>query len=291
MRLKKSLKIAAWKIASFVSNSCMPLFVQFTRWFPFLRKPVVKTFYDAVAREFNADGDSFKLMNYGYASPNSSDFPIRLDKQDEKEFKFSWRLVYETVKAGRLAGKKVLVVGCGGGGDAYFVKRYMQAKTVIGIDLSPRAIAICQRNGKIDGLSFQVGDAERLTFENERFDAVVNIESSHHYPSLRKFYEEVRRVLRPGGVFLYADFFWDKRHYRDDLLKTGFQILEEEDILENIVLAAEQGYELRREQIAKWAPAHFFNEMLEWSGTEGTHMYRVLKKKAVDYKRFVLVRD
>ncbi len=87
-------------------------------------------------------------MNYGYASEDPSDFPIQLDKQDEQEFRFSWRLVYETVKNGHLAGKDILVVGCGRGGDAYFVKQYMQAKTVTGVDISESGIGLCKKNMK-----------------------------------------------------------------------------------------------------------------------------------------------
>ena len=34
---------------------------------------------------------------------------------------------------------------------------------------------------------------------------VTNIESSHSYPHLDRFFAEVRRVLRPGGVFCYTD--------------------------------------------------------------------------------------
>jgi SAM-dependent methyltransferase len=39
----------------------------------------------------------------------------------------------------------------------------------------------------------------------ESFDAVINVEASHCYPSLPRFLAEVARVLRPGGHFLYAD--------------------------------------------------------------------------------------
>ena len=55
------------------------------------------------------------------------------------------------------------------------------------------------------GLAFEVGDAERMPFPDASFDAVVNVESSHCYPSMPAFLSEVRRVLRPGGHFLYAD--------------------------------------------------------------------------------------
>ena len=50
-----------------------------------------------------------------------------------------------------------------------------------------------------------MGDAEHLPFDDESFDVVTNLESSHTYPDLRAFLGEVRRVLRPGGWFLHTD--------------------------------------------------------------------------------------
>jgi len=284
------LKAIAWKITGFFINCRPAVFVLISNWFPYLRKPFTRAFRNAEAREFNSNG-LIQLMNYGYASEDPSDFPVQLDKRDEQEFIFSWRLVYETVKNGHLAGKDVLVVGCGRGGDAYFVKRYMRAKTVVGIDLSEAGIALCQENYKhIDGLSFQVGDAEHLAFDNQRFDAVVNIESSHHYPSQRQFYREVYRVLKPGGVFLYTDYFWDKNHRRY-LKESGFKISEEKDITQNIILAAEKGYEMRKELLKKVVPERLLNEALDLSGAKGTHTYRRFKEGKLPYERFVLVRE
>ncbi len=242
-----------------------------------------------ILREIIDNDAIFKLMNYGYASPGPDDFPISLENADQGEFRFSWQLVYETVKQGRLAGKEVLVVGCGRGGDAYFVKRYMNAKKVTGIDFSEAAIEICRKNYQLEGLAFQVGDAEPLAFQDWQFDAVVNIESSHCYPSLSKFYREVHRVLKPQGVFLYAAFFWNNR-YKKYLEEVGFNV-SEEDITQNIVLAAERGHDMRKEWIKKVVPERFFNEALEWSGTKGTQMYWRFKKGRLPYKRFVLVRD
>ncbi|QDU31359.1 Phthiotriol/phenolphthiotriol dimycocerosates methyltransferase [Anatilimnocola aggregata] len=57
----------------------------------------------------------------------------------------------------------------------------------------------------MEGLSFVVGDAENLPFEDDTFDAVVNVESSHCYRSDPAFLAQVRRVLRTGGHVLFAD--------------------------------------------------------------------------------------
>ncbi len=143
---------------------------------------------------------------------------------------------------------------------------------------------------KINGLFFQIGDAEYLSFQNQQFDTVVNIESSHHYPSLRKFYREIYRVLKPRGTFLYTNYFWDK-NYKHYLEESGFKILEEKDITQNIVLAAEKGHEMRRELLKKVVPGRLLNEALELSATRGTQTYWRFKKGKLPYKRFVLTRE
>ena len=49
------------------------------------------------------------------------------------------------------------------------------------------------------------GNAEKLPFADQSFDAVINVEASHCYPRFPQFLDEVARVLRPGGHFLYTD--------------------------------------------------------------------------------------
>jgi ubiquinone/menaquinone biosynthesis C-methylase UbiE len=46
-------------------------------------------------------------------------------------------------------------------------------------------------------VNFVRGDAQNLPFPDQSFDAVINIESSAHYPSLARFLAEVARVLLP----------------------------------------------------------------------------------------------
>ena len=77
---------------------------------------------------------------------------------------------------------------------------------MIGVDFSDKAVNLCKKYYCVDGLSFVPGDAEHLPFDDDSFDAVVNVESSHCYGSMATFLAQVKRVLKPGGHFLFADF-------------------------------------------------------------------------------------
>jgi ubiquinone/menaquinone biosynthesis C-methylase UbiE len=59
-----------------------------------------------------------------------------------------------------------------------------------GVDLAPEAVAFSRRAHRRPGADFKVGDAEHLPFDDQSFDAVINIESSHTYPNLRAFLAE-----------------------------------------------------------------------------------------------------
>lgn len=59
---------------------------------------------------------------------------------------------------------------------------------------------------KIENLEFRAGDASNLPIEKESIDLVINVESAHCYPNFLKFVQEVERVLKPGGHFMFADF-------------------------------------------------------------------------------------
>ena len=49
------------------------------------------------------------------------------------------------------------------------------------------------------------GDACRMPFRAGSFDGLVSVEAAFHFPSRRRFFEEARRVLRPGGVVSTSD--------------------------------------------------------------------------------------
>lgn len=49
------------------------------------------------------------------------------------------------------------------------------------------------------------GDATKIPFPNNKFDTLISLESAFHYNPRYKFFDEAKRVLKPGGKFIIAD--------------------------------------------------------------------------------------
>jgi SAM-dependent methyltransferase len=142
------------------------------------------------------------------------------------------------------AEKKVLEIGCGMGEGLNFLSRITGSPRMVGLDLSQKAVDRANSTlSRLDALSFVQGDAENLPFEDGEFDVVINVESSHNYPDLSRFIEEVVRVLKPGAYFSHVDLFTAKRLAEFHGIKagsTGLDWLEDRDISENVRAAIRQ---------------------------------------------------
>jgi fatty-acid O-methyltransferase len=165
-----------------------------------LYRGIQKRYYPRLTRRV---ADDVLFLNWGYEEDPPMGLP--LDAADEPN-RYPIQLYHATAtQAGGLAGKRVLEVGCGHGGGASYLTRALGPQSYVGLDLNPAGIELCRQRHQLPGLQFVRGDAENLPFPAGSFDAVINVESSHRYPHFDRFLSEVARVLRPGGVLLYAD--------------------------------------------------------------------------------------
>jgi ubiquinone/menaquinone biosynthesis methyltransferase len=112
------------------------------------------------------------------------------------------RLVDE---AGRLDGLAALDLACGTGDIAYdLVARGARAT---GLDITARMIEhAAARRGPGVAPRFVVGDMMALPFAAGRFDVVTTGYGLRNVPVLQPAVDEIRRVLKPGGLFLSLDF-------------------------------------------------------------------------------------
>jgi ubiquinone/menaquinone biosynthesis C-methylase UbiE len=182
--------------------------------------------------------DWFTLMNMGYANLDIEQPSLPITPSEEI-MRYSMQLYHHVASAVELRDREVLEVGCGRGGGASFVKNYHHPSVLVGVDYCPNNVDFCQRKHQYPGLSFLQGDAENLPFADASFDAVINVESAHCYPSINRFFAEVYRILRPGGYFLFSDEWWrtEVDTLRTHLNNSGLEVIREEVITPNIIKA------------------------------------------------------
>lgn len=165
-----------------------------------IRRPLWNSFYSRISRK--VPGGKLGFINLGYLES-----PGEIDGEDAAGIDdlVSARLYDQVVGDVDIEGLAVVEVGCGyGAGSAHLLSTRNPA-SVLGVDINRDLIASCIERRRLANLSFLQGDAQDLPIKAGTVDAVVNIESSHCYPSRSRFFEEVVRVLRPGGSFLFAD--------------------------------------------------------------------------------------
>ncbi|MBQ6511550.1 class I SAM-dependent methyltransferase [Methanobrevibacter sp.] len=98
----------------------------------------------------------------------------------------------------------ILDVGCGGGIN---INRMAEkAKKVYGVDYSIESVNLSKEvneklisEGKVE---IYEGNVKSLPFEENTFDIVTAFETVYFWPDIEKCFGEVKRVLKPGGMFL-----------------------------------------------------------------------------------------
>jgi 2-polyprenyl-3-methyl-5-hydroxy-6-metoxy-1,4-benzoquinol methylase len=110
-----------------------------------------------------------------------------------------------------VAGQKVLDIASGEGYGSAMLAR--SAYKVMGIDISPLAVEHSQKKYKHKNLNFGVGSCTDIPLKENSVDVVVSFETIEHHDDHQGMMAEVKRVLRPNGVFIISS--PDKLEYTD----------------------------------------------------------------------------
>lgn len=100
----------------------------------------------------------------------------------------------------------LLDMGCGAGHVSFLAAAH--AGQVTAYDLSEQMLELVAQTASQRGimnLHIQQGYAESLPFADNSFAVVVSRYSAHHWQDVPLALREVKRVLRPGGIFLLLD--------------------------------------------------------------------------------------
>ena len=101
-------------------------------------------------------------------------------------------------------GWTMLDIGCGGGATLLRLLKRSEGSTVYGIDISEESVAKAKKvNAEVldKRVFITQGSAEKLPYEDGKFDLVTAVETVYFWPNLPDCLQEVRRVLKQGGKF------------------------------------------------------------------------------------------
>src|SRR5215471_17114553 len=119
----------------------------------------------------------------------------------ESAAKLTTHAVHLLIEAARLTSEsRALEVGCGPGHIAK-----MMADTgakVTGVDLASDMVQVA--SGRYPNIEFKEANAEHLPFDADTFDAVLINFAIHHFARPEQACADIRRVLKPGGRFVFA---------------------------------------------------------------------------------------
>ncbi len=94
----------------------------------------------------------------------------------------------------------------GPGFTAFAIAEFCE--TVVASDIAEgmlvQARSIAAERG-IQNVRFEVVDAQNIPYPDSSFDIATCRTAPHHFPDISQFLSEVRRVLKPSGVFLLCD--------------------------------------------------------------------------------------
>jgi ubiquinone/menaquinone biosynthesis C-methylase UbiE len=187
----------------------------------------------------------------------------------------------------------VLEVSSGHGGGAAYLVRTFRPASYTGLDYNQDGVAFAQKRHRLPGLDFVHGNAESMSFPDESFDAVVNVEASHAYPHFDRFLPEMVRVLRPGGHFLYADFrgFLEYDDWDTSLAALPMRMLSKRVINEEVLRGLDRNSPRYQDLVLKHVPRFMRPFGRVFTGLPGTTMYRQLQRGQLSYRMYHFIKD
>ena len=158
------------------------------------------------------------------------------------------------------SGGTGLDVGCGSGALTIACAKRNPQGTMLGVDpwgaeYRSFSKALCENNAKAEGVSnvrFEKGNAVKLDFPDESFDAVTSNYVYHNITGVNKqeLLSETLRVLKKGGVFAIHDLMSRSRYgdmdaFVADLKAKGYEKIELIDTTQGMFMTPKEAKSLQ----------------------------------------------
>lgn len=104
--------------------------------------------------------------------------------------------------------RRILDVGTGTGNFVnLMISCYKDYSEIVGIDTVKGALDLARNQVKGDRITFVCMDGYHMDYEDNSFDIISLSNSLHHFEHINKLFQEMDRVLKPGGKIIVAEMF------------------------------------------------------------------------------------
>lgn len=159
----------------------------------------INNLYSRLEYKLKATHSNCEYLNFGYWKNTTSVLKACEAMVD---------LVLDEINPGSLTS--ILDAGYGYGVQDLYIANKFPNLEIHGVNIVDSQISVAKQRIDQANLSNRVhliwGDAVKLPYKDESFDAVVAIESAFHFRFRHNFFDESFRVLKPGGKISLADF-------------------------------------------------------------------------------------
>lgn len=109
-----------------------------------------------------------------------------------------WRRIIKTMQLSR--GLSILSVGCGAGGELYYLSAHNQFSMSVGIDIEISVLKMTA--SRLPHIEFVAASAEALPFREHMFDRILCSSAIEHFPNDSIALREMAHCLRANGLLL-----------------------------------------------------------------------------------------
>jgi ubiquinone/menaquinone biosynthesis C-methylase UbiE len=98
-----------------------------------------------------------------------------------------------------------LQIACGVGSSSSQLMRHFAPRRLTAIEREPELVEVARATHDPGRFEFLAGDVFSMGFRDGAFDAVFNLADLHNYADWRAGFDELGRVLKPGGLLIMED--------------------------------------------------------------------------------------
>lgn len=112
---------------------------------------------------------------------------------------------------------RILDIGVGNGATTYYLNQRFKAESIIGIDISEKAIEQAKRLYSDHTITFDRVNIEKTDYFSNSFDLICAFQNHFHWNDLQGGLLEVKRILADDGIFLIGCEYSKVKYFLPDL--------------------------------------------------------------------------